>query len=107
MDPKVSFQQAEAREESGVSFGGSHRIDCSNCRKPLMEIIITRPAEASSFKVVAICPYCGDKSFETPIKGGFAHLGIRDKNDNLITVVDYIDSSKEPYEFYIIKAAKS
>jgi hypothetical protein len=43
-------------------------IECSNCRAPLVEVIIVKDTDEEN-KVVAECCHCGDKSFQTIIRG--------------------------------------
>jgi DNA-directed RNA polymerase subunit RPC12/RpoP len=43
-------------------------LECSACAAPLAILIIAKPTEEET-KVVAECPYCGDKSFKKTIKG--------------------------------------
>lgn len=44
-------------------------ISCSNCKCPLVEVIIVKEDDTKSEKIVAECCHCQDKSFKTTIKG--------------------------------------
>lgn len=44
-------------------------LECSNCWCPLVEIKITNHDVDTKWKLIAECPYCGDKSFAFDVKG--------------------------------------
>jgi hypothetical protein len=55
---------------------GKHTIlTCSNCRKPLADIWVTRPDPDFRWKVKAACCFCGDSSFEREVVGRFHYSG--------------------------------
>ena len=71
-------------------------IVCSNCKKELCEIKVTRPhAKIKSF-VVAKCDYCGDKSFKQEIVGGFIIGGTEDS-----AIAGYPMTTDRDDEYYI------
>lgn len=45
---------------------------CSNCRKPLVSVIVTRYDEDIVTEAIAKCCYCGDSSFKQKIVGLFS-----------------------------------
>jgi hypothetical protein len=66
----------------GLQDGGHIYIKCSACRKPLVDIWITKPNlldittnKPFQWKAIAYCCYCGDHSFETTWYGGFVWGG--------------------------------
>lgn len=85
--------------------GGHIILECSNCNKPLVDILVVKPdakREDGSdivWKCQAECCYCKDKSFMTEIKGIFRPGGIikiDDKNeDNYENIVDLADVQYE------------
>ncbi len=50
-------------------------LDCSACGAALLDVWSTRPGEPHTWKLRANCPFCGDSSFVTEIKGGFHPAG--------------------------------
>lgn len=50
---------------------GNIILKCSNCNKPLVDLLITDSEADIKWKCVAECCYCGDKSFITEINGMF------------------------------------
>lgn len=54
-----------------IKDGGNIVISCSNCNKPLVDLLITDPEADFNWKCVAECCYCGDKSFIKEVKGVF------------------------------------
>lgn len=94
MKQKISLSEQNDYSPSGVKFGGEKLLKCSACDKPLMKIVITRPEEKDpitkqviEWRLMALCPYCGDHSFEEVIKGGWTYSGIEGPNELLITEV--------------------
>lgn len=83
---KVEVQRAESKEVQGLKDGGHKVISCSSCRKPLVDVWITRPLEDFSQKVIATCPYCQDRSFLETIEGGF-HIG---GFENKTVIADFV-----------------
>lgn len=76
---EARFREAEQRETYGLVDGGHIILKCSNCRKELVDILITRPHETSRWNVVAKCCFCGDRSKFTEVRGGFAYLHVEGK----------------------------
>jgi hypothetical protein len=71
-------------------------IQCSNCKKDLCTIKITRPqAKIHSF-VVAECPHCGDKSFKQEFFGSFCVGG-----SNSTNVIGYPMTTSSDKEYFI------
>lgn len=71
-------------------------IVCSNCKKELCEIRVTRPhAKIKSF-VVSKCDYCGDKSFKQEIVGSFIIGGTEETS-----IVGYPMTTDTQDGFYI------
>jgi hypothetical protein len=75
-----------------------------------MDIWRTRPHEPETWKVKANCPFCGDESFTTDVKGGF-HIGgygvVKDddpSSDVPSTKVDHFETEGETFKFFIVKA---
>jgi hypothetical protein len=67
------IEQGE-HEEVGLQDGGHVILKCSACRKSLVDVWVTRPEDKFTWTFQATCGYCGDKSFEKEITGGF-HVG--------------------------------
>jgi hypothetical protein len=44
-------------------------IKCSNCNKDLLQIVNKKISGETFYKMVVQCPFCGDKSWETEVKG--------------------------------------
>jgi hypothetical protein len=84
--PTLKIERAErvsAYEPEGLKDGGHVYLTCSNCQAYLMDIFRTRPHEKEIWRVRCSCPWCGDKSFITEIKGGFHRGGYgRPKSDD-------------------------
>jgi len=50
----------------------SHTIlKCSSCRRQLIDVCVVKPDEPFTWHIKAECPFCGDASFASEIKGGF------------------------------------
>lgn len=58
--------------DPSIQDGGVVLFRCSDCRAKLMEIWRTRPNEPETYYLQAKCPYCGDHSPVTAVKGGFS-----------------------------------
>lgn len=81
MSLMMSVDQPREAVPEGLKNGGHVTLSCSNCHAGLIDIWITRPNEIDpltrepfEWNVCAKCPFCGDKSFVTTIKGGY-HIG--------------------------------
>lgn len=87
---------------------GKHEIlECSMCRKQLLEIWITKPKLEKITKVQATCPYCKPEangklqtSFVLGVSGGFHYgpifkdKGVGTEDDNQITFIqDIVDGN--------------
>lgn len=59
---------------SNLKDGGHVYLSCSNCNAILVDVYSTRPGEPQVWRLQAVCPFCGDKSFIKEVKGGF-HFG--------------------------------
>jgi hypothetical protein len=89
---QVTTGRIEPKKPAGLVDGGHVILKCSNCDKPLVDVLITRPNDPFEWKVVAKCCYCGDKSVEHTIKGRFAPNAIvrfTDEDEN-----DYVEVTK-------------
>jgi len=70
---------------------GKHLIvSCSRCRKALCDIWLTQPELEVYSKVVALCDYCGGRSYEQDVHGKF-HLGITDDSTLVDIQHDFLD----------------
>jgi hypothetical protein len=76
-----------------------------------MDIWRTRPHEPDTWTICAKCPWCGDKSFDVEIVGGF-HVGgygrlkeDDDETDFPSTVVDFFESDDRKFTFHLKKAS--
>lgn len=93
--------------------GDSIQFSCSSCRKLLCELIVTKPEMNSTYKYLATCPYCGDKSFVKEITGGIVMGGVGEFDETsptcddrkTYTIIDRIEY-KDPVVIHIIKAQK-
>lgn len=101
-------------EIEGLSDGGHTLLKCSNCEAILMDVWVTRPHESEEYRLRASCPFCGDKSFITKVKGGFHYGGFGkvkpDDPDQDIpsTIIEKFEQSPNSnlFEFTILKANK-
>ncbi len=94
----------------GLQDGGHVYPTCSNCDAILMDIFRTRPHETQVWKIRAACPFCGDASFITEIRGGF-HVGgygilkkDDDNDDTPITTADFDGIEDDVFTFKVRKA---
>jgi hypothetical protein len=86
---KLKQEDEKEKPKEGLVDGGHVIIKCSNCNKPLVDVLIVKPNEKKSdgtpfiWKCVAECCYCSDKSFITEIKGIFRAAGfiVEDKEN--------------------------
>lgn len=68
--------------------GGHIYIKCSNCNKPLVDLLIVGPnakkPDGTPFvwNCIANCCYCSDKSFKTEVLGIFRASGIISEIDS-------------------------
>lgn len=60
---------------SKLADGGHSYLSCSDCNAWLVDVWVTRPNEEMVWKLQAECPFCGDRSFVTELKGGFHYGG--------------------------------
>lgn len=81
-------------DEDLIYDGGEHAISCSNCRKPLTTIVISRPNNKLETTLTVECPYCHDKSFKKKIRGVYF---IGPTEDGKLDIVDLqmINSSQK------------
>src|SRR3990172_5212075 len=56
------------KESVGLEYGGELTIDCSNCNKPLLDLMVVRNIDVEQ-KWLVKCPYCGDESFTVTTLG--------------------------------------
>lgn len=117
--PSLVIQQAEPdKEKVGLSNGGHTYIRCSNCEAILMDIFQTmknavnpNTGKVFEWKIVASCPFCGDKSFPVDIQGTFHPGGYgkikHDNEDDDIpsTIAEYEDFRDGIYYFRCVKAS--
>lgn len=84
-DKILIYTKQEERHKAGLSDGGHHLINCRNCNTPLVDVFITKPEINIELEILAECGICGDKSWQTKVKGGF-HIGIAvvDNNGNIV-----------------------
>lgn len=87
METEVKSVDLE-REQLEIVDGGHKTISCSNCRKELLDVWLTRPDASMQTKLVAKCPFCGDKSFAINIIGLY-HIGTPDGVVLLDTDISY------------------
>jgi hypothetical protein len=79
---KLKQEDEKEKPKEGLVDGGHVIIKCSNCDKPLVDVLIVKPNEKKSdgtpfvWQCVAECCYCNDKSFITEVKGIFRAAGI-------------------------------
>lgn len=66
-------------DKVGLRDGGHVILSCSACGKPLVDIWVVKadavnPVTGRPFewKVVALCCYCGDRSFQQTVRGRYA-----------------------------------
>jgi DNA-directed RNA polymerase subunit RPC12/RpoP len=85
---KLVIQEGQPREAVGVQDGPHHILSCSNCRKKLVDIWVTRPHENSQWNMYAKCCYCNDRSMYTKVNGGFTYYGIENQTDILDVDID-------------------
>ena len=86
---RLKKEDSIENKKEGLVDGGHVILSCSNCNKPLVDILIVKPNEkrpdGSPFlwNCVAQCCYCNDKSFVTEVKGIFRASGfiVEDKED--------------------------
>lgn len=95
--------------------GDKHLFSCSNCRKPLCEILLINPNIDLELNYRARCPYCGDKSFPINVRGKimFGGLGVEDiysetcDDKKVLTIVEeFIEVNNDTVEFVVKKAVK-
>jgi hypothetical protein len=58
-----------ARKSKSIENGGTIIIECSNCHKPLVEVMVIRPDARIKSDITVQCPFCGDKSFKKMVEG--------------------------------------
>ena len=71
-------------------------IKCSNCKKDLCLIKITRPQAKIRSYIVAECPHCGDKSFKKEFFGSFCVGG-----SDITNVINYPMTTSDDGEYFI------
>lgn len=64
-----------------VYDGGEYVVACSNCRQPLLKVVVSRPKNKLETQLKALCPYCGDGSFKKRILGVYLMGSADDKLD--------------------------
>lgn len=73
--PTIISGPRPPRPPLGLRDGGHVLLRCSCCNKPLADVHITQPGKLRPdgkpfvWKVRALCPYCGDKSYIRRIEG--------------------------------------
>lgn len=77
---------------SHLTDGEHVAFNCSNCNKLLAKVWLTQPDFQMTSKIVANCPYCGDKSFEKAVEGAF-HL---EHTEN--TTIDHVENGLDTDE---------
>ena len=55
-----------------IEKGDKTLVKCSNCDRPLLNILHTDPTAQFELAIKATCP-CGDSSFPITVKGRFHH----------------------------------
>jgi hypothetical protein len=79
---QAKIQKASSIAKNPLVKDGGHVIlHCSACGEGLVDLWITKPAAAVESVFVALCCYCGDKSFAETVKGG-VHVGGYAKEDS-------------------------
>lgn len=118
MSQPATLVATKARSKSddeleGLSDGKHNLISCSNCNALLLDIWVTRPHETHTYKIRAICPWCGDHSYVTKVTGGF-HFGgcgtqkSQDPDDCVeSTCVGDQTTNGDVFEFLVLKANKN
>jgi len=69
-----ALSRTTASERAGLTpiEDGKHIfLECSACRKPLVDIWLTHPDMKTITTLSANCPFCGDKSYPKEISGVF------------------------------------
>lgn len=96
--------------EPELQDAGHTILSCSSCNAQLLDIWRTRPNEPQIWKCRCNCPFCGDKSFITDVKGGFHVGGVgkvkADDEDDVIPSTNNIgmDIVDDVFEFQVEKA---
>lgn len=109
----VREEEIPDKGPEGLSDGGHVYPACSNCDAILMDIFRTRPHEPETWKIKANCPFCGDASFITEIRGGFhcGGYGILKKDDDSddipITTADFDRIDGDTFLFTVRKAKEN
>lgn len=107
---RLNWKPPHDRPPEGLQEGGTITLSCSNCHKELVVIRITRPQEHDEYRLQAECCYCGDKSFEQTIRGGFHYKGAGrpdPSNPDLDipeTIIDDVDMDGSNFLFLTRKA---
>lgn len=69
MKVTMNHKDYSERQLEGHVDGGTIHILCSNCKAPLVDVLVTKPEENYNWEIQADCPFCSDKSFKTKIHG--------------------------------------
>lgn len=80
-----------------------HTIKCSSCQCPIVNIVVDRPELKTVNHIVAKCPHCGDRSFQTTIQGGISFA----RTDYCLpTPYPELDSNGKPTHDFIVESEK-
>jgi hypothetical protein len=108
---KLHEEEVPDRGTQGLSNAGHVILTCSNCRAALMDVWRTRPHEPHVWKLRATCPFCGDHSFTTEVRGGFHQGGFAlskddepDEDKAVSTIIESFDIQDDTFVFTVKRA---
>jgi hypothetical protein len=62
---------AKMRKEHACVDGEEFLLKCSTCDEPLIGVLVIQPDMPTITHISAKCCYCGDKSFQETVEGGY------------------------------------
>lgn len=73
MKPILTLQNPNMEEHTfaGLVEHSHTLLGCSACGKELIDIMVVEPDAPLVTKIRAKCPFCGDRSLPSVIRGGF------------------------------------
>jgi hypothetical protein len=75
-------------------------LKCPSCQKKVAQL--TRAYESEQeWRIKAICPYCGDETFEKELKGMFSYAGYHEQKDEE-EVIKFTDLDDVEYDGNLI-----
>lgn len=93
-----------------LTDGGHVFVTCSNCCAFLADFHVTRPDEEDVWKVKVTCPWCGDASFITEVKGGFYPGGFgvaKPDDENEVIPSTYLELPEDVEDVFVFRAKKA